>query len=140
MHTYTVMIFVQTIIVLHRTSGRRETLFMYKCMILFMNPIGIVDIKQFVVDAVHSSFEKLKAIEMKIIDLKEKKWSVKISVDGKKVFDSQGSSNHEAEMDLQVTFLQFIIACRKMCTLQNRSVFVWHSHSFGWNYYRIWIQ
>lgn len=140
MHTYTVLIFFQTIIVLNRTSGRRETLFMYKCMILFMKPIEIVDIKQFVVDAVHSSFEKLKAIKMKIIDLKEKKWSVKISVDGKKVFDSQGSSNHEAKMDLQVKFLQFFFAYRKMCTLQNRSVFVWHSHSFVWNYYRIWMQ
>lgn len=74
-------------------------------MILFMKPIEIVDIKQFVVDAVHSPFEKLKTIKMKIIDLKEKKWSVKISVDGNKLFDPQGSSNHETRMDLQVKFL-----------------------------------
>lgn len=101
-------------------------------MILFMKPIEIVDIKQFVVDAVHSSFEKLKAIKMKIIDLKEKKWSVKISVDGKKVFDSQGSSNHEAKMDLQVKFLQFFSHTEKCVHYKIvQSLFGIHIHLFG---------
>lgn len=81
-------------------------------MILFMKPTEIVDRKQFVVDAVHSPFEKLKTIKMKI-DLKEKKWSVKISVDGKKVFNRQGSSNHGTKLDLQVKFVQGFFCMQK---------------------------